>query len=94
MRKVVKLIDFKKNPFNYLKQADIFILTSKYEGLPNVLLEALVLKNLLFHLIVLLAPKKYYLTVRVVYCLKQVILINYQDKLCIILKIKKNANKC
>ena len=45
MRKVVKLIDFKKNPFKYLKQADIFILTSKYEGLPNVLLEALVLKK-------------------------------------------------
>ena len=45
MRNNVKLIDFKKNPFNYLKQADIFILTSKYEGLPNVLLEALVLKK-------------------------------------------------
>ena len=45
LRNNVKLIDFKKNPFNYLKQADIFILTSKYEGLPNVLLEALVLKK-------------------------------------------------
>ena len=41
----VKLINFKKNPFNYLKQSDVFVLTSIYEGLPNVLLEALTLKR-------------------------------------------------
>jgi len=41
----VKLIDFKNNPFPYIKQADLFILTSKYEGLPNVLLESIVLKK-------------------------------------------------
>ena len=41
----VKILDFKKNPYPYLKQADLFILSSIYEGLPNVLLEALVLKK-------------------------------------------------
>ncbi len=45
LNKNVKILDFKKNPFPYLKRADIFILTSKYEGLPNVLLEAATLKK-------------------------------------------------
>ena len=45
LNKNVKILGFKKNPFPYLKKADIFILTSKYEGLPNVLLEAAVLKK-------------------------------------------------
>ena len=36
---------FKKNPYNYIKQSDILISTSIYEGLPNVLLEALALKK-------------------------------------------------
>ena len=41
----VKLIDFQKNPFNLIKSSDVFILTSLYEGLPNVLLESQVLKK-------------------------------------------------
>ena len=45
LNKNIKLINFKENPYPYLKQADIFILTSKFEGLPNVLLEALVLEK-------------------------------------------------
>ena len=36
---------YKPNPFNYIKQADIFILTSIFEGSPNVLIEALFLNK-------------------------------------------------
>jgi glycosyltransferase involved in cell wall biosynthesis len=36
----IKLIDYKSNPFPYLKASDVFVLTSKYEGLPNVILES------------------------------------------------------
>ena len=41
----VKLKNFVDNPFPLIKQTDLFVLSSKYEGLPNVLLEALVLKK-------------------------------------------------
>jgi len=41
----VQLLSYKKNPFNYIKSSDIFLLSSLYEGLPNVLLEAQVLKT-------------------------------------------------
>ena len=41
----IKVIGFQKNPYPFIKKADIFVLTSLYEGLPNVLLEALTLKK-------------------------------------------------
>ena len=45
LTKKVQLRNFQKNPFNLIKSSDVFILTSKYEGLPNVLLESQVLKK-------------------------------------------------
>ena len=45
LSKFVKIINFTENPFPLLKQTELFILSSKYEGLPNVLLEALTLKK-------------------------------------------------
>ena len=41
----VKLKNFVDNPFPLIKQTDLFVLSSKYEGLPNVLLEAIALKK-------------------------------------------------
>ena len=40
----VKIINFLDNPFPLMKMSDIFILSSNFEGLPNVLLEAQALK--------------------------------------------------
>ena len=39
----VKLYGFQENPHEIMSQCDIFLMTSKYEGLPNALLEAGVL---------------------------------------------------
>ncbi len=41
----IKLIGYQKNPFKFIRQADIFLLTSIFEGSPNVLVEALYLKK-------------------------------------------------
>ena len=37
----ILLLGLKKNPFKYLVKSDIFVLSSKNEGFPNVLIEAL-----------------------------------------------------
>ena len=45
LKKKVQLLGYKKNPFPYIKQADLFLLSSKFEGSPNVLVEALYLRK-------------------------------------------------
>jgi len=40
LTKIVKIMKFNKNPYNLIIQSDLFILSSKFEGLPNVLIEA------------------------------------------------------
>lgn len=39
----VRIIGFKSNPYKYIKKADIFVMSSDFEGLPVVLCESLVL---------------------------------------------------
>lgn len=46
LNKYFKILDFKKNPYPYIKKSDVFVLSTKFEGLPNVLLEAITLNKL------------------------------------------------
>lgn len=45
LENTVKLLGFKDNPYPYIKQADAYVLSSRYEGYPLVLCEALVLNK-------------------------------------------------
>ena len=47
LKKNIKLIGYKNNPYPYLLLSDIFVLSSKFEGLPNVLLESQYLKKII-----------------------------------------------
>ena len=45
LKKQIKVLNYQNNPYKFIKKTDILILSSIYEGLPNVILEALTLKK-------------------------------------------------
>lgn len=45
LEKSVKLLGFKENPYPYLKQSDVYVSSSRYEGYPLVLCEAICLNK-------------------------------------------------
>ena len=55
---IVKIKNRIENPFPYLAKADVFVLSSHYEGLPNVLLEAIALNKFVISSNCLTGPKE------------------------------------
>jgi len=45
LEKKIKLLNFQDNPYKYIAKCNLLVLSSKYEGLPNVLLEAITLNK-------------------------------------------------
>ncbi|MGL4997783.1 MAG: glycosyltransferase, partial [Cetobacterium sp.] len=43
MKKEILLLGSQKNPYSWIKNAEFFVHSSKYEGLPTVLIEAMIL---------------------------------------------------
>lgn len=43
LQRNVIFLGYQKNPYKYINQADVFVLSSEYEGLPNVMMEAMFL---------------------------------------------------
>ena len=87
----VRILNFVDNPYNLLKQTDIFILSSKYEGLPNVLLEALVLNKFIISSDCPTGPKEILLNGKGGLLFKTG---NYQELTNKILYYSKNKKKC
>ena len=93
LQKKVKIVPYQTNPYNLIKSSDIFILTSLYEGLPNVLLEAQVLKKCIISSNCPTGPREILLNGKAGYLFK---IKDYQHLSKLILKIlgnKKIMNK-
>jgi len=87
----VKILNFVDNPYNLIKQTDIFVLSSRYEGLPNVLLEALVLNKFIISSDCPTGPKEILLNGKGGLLFKTG---NYKQLTNKILYYVKNKNKC
>ncbi len=87
----VKLLNYTDNPFNFMKQSDLFILSSRYEGLPNVLLEALVLNKFIISSNCPTGPKEILLNGKGGLLFK---IGDFKDLSKKILFYKKNIKKC
>ena len=53
-------LDYSTKAIQYLNQCDLLVLSSKYEGLPNVLLEAQLLKKFIISTNCPTGPRKSY----------------------------------
>ena len=85
----VKIVSYQNNPYNLIKSSDIFILSSLYEGLPNVLIEAQALKKFIISSDCPTGPREILLDGKAGYLFK---IKNYKSLSKLILKILKNKN--
>ncbi len=90
LKKNVLLINFLTNPYPFLKQADVFILSSNYEGLPNVLLEAQCFKKIIISTKCPTGPKEILLNGKAGIFFK---MNDYKDLSEKIIYVYKNKNK-
>lgn len=45
LQETVKMLGFRNNPYPYVKQADCYIMSSRHEGFPTIIAEALILNK-------------------------------------------------
>ena len=86
----VKVLGFQENPYKFIKKSDVFILTSRFEGLPNVLLESLVLKKFIISSDCPTGPREILENGKFGFLFKTQ---NYKKLSELILKYAKNKNK-
>ena len=90
LKKNVRILPYQNNPYNLIKLSDIFILTSIYEGLPNVLLEAQVLKKFIISSDCPTGPREILLNGKAGYLFK---MRDYKKLAQLIIKASKNINQ-
>ena len=90
LNKKVYLMNFMDNPYPYLKLSDVFILSSNYEGLPNVLLEAQCFKKIIISTKCPTGPKEILLNGRAGFFFK---MNDYKDLSKKIIYVFKNKKK-
>ena len=91
LSKFVKIIDFKDNPYKYIKISNLFILSSRYEGLPNVILEAISLKKFIISSNCPTGPKEILINGKLGYLFP---VGNNIALSKLILKFQRNKSKC
>jgi glycosyltransferase involved in cell wall biosynthesis len=85
----IKLFGYTNNPFPYIQISDIVVLTSKFEGLPNILLESQYLKKYIISTDCPTGPKEILLNGRA----GDLIKIGDYKKLALLIKSYSNRKK-
>ena len=87
----IKLVGYKKNPYPYLLKSDIFILSSRFEGLPNVLLESQFLNKIIISSNCPTGPREILLNGKAGYLFNVGDVKQLENKICYVTN-KKNYN--
>ena len=89
----IKLLGYKKNPLPYILKSDVFILTSIYEGLPNVLIDAQALSKNIISSNCKTGPKEILLSGKSGYLFKNGSQKSLEEKVLLMMNNYKNNEK-